>query len=241
MKIGTIETIEEKQKKRKTRSSLSGGAGASGGKRNRGGGNNDDGNPPNNNFDENTRRESQEKFRVGMWFVLLVVLMTFGGLIGTYVVLATNAELEWRPFELPLQVWISTGLILASSLTYKVSGSALRAENQTKAKNWLLITTTLGAAFISSQILAWLALIRQGVYVASNPYAGFFYILTAVHALHVFGGILVLGYILLRTWYQTNSYEELEKRQSISKIVGWYWHLMDALWIVLFVLLGFWK
>ena len=95
--------------------------------------------------------------------------------------------------------------------------------------------------FISSQLLAWVELVQRGVYMASNPYAGFFYILTAVHALHVFGGILVLGYILLRTWNPTFSDQELEKRQAISSSVGLYWHFMDGLWIVLFVLLGFWK
>jgi cytochrome c oxidase subunit 3 len=77
--------------------------------------------------------------------------------------------------------------------------------------------------------------------VQSNPYAGFFYILTAVHAVHVIGGIAALGYILLRTWRATSSDEELTKRQQISNSVGWYWHFMDGLWIFLFLLLGFWK
>jgi cytochrome c oxidase subunit 3 len=79
------------------------------------------------------------------------------------------------------------------------------------------------------------------VYVESNPYAGFFYILTGVHALHVVVGIGVLGYIVLRTWQKTSSDEELSKRKTISNAVGWYWHFMGTLWIVLFLLLGFWK
>ena len=242
MKIGTVETIEEKEKKRKLHSTFSGGSGANGGKRNRGGGGNDGGDDKHkNDFYDETETNPNEKFRVGMWFLLLVVLMTFGGLIGAYIVISTKGEMEWKPFDLPLQVWVSTVLIFASSLTYQISKNALSAENQIKAKNWLLATTVLGGMFISSQILAWFDLVQRGVYMASNPYAGFFYILTAVHALHVFGGILVLGYILLRTWNQTFSREELDKRQAISNSVGLYWHFMDGLWIVLFVLLGFWK
>ncbi len=243
MKIGTVETIEEKAKRRKIRSTLSGGTGTNGGNRNRGGGGGNDGGGDNrnNDFYDETESVPNDKFRIGMWFLLLVVLMTFGGLIGAYIVIATNHELEWKPFDLPLQVWISTVLILLSSVTYQFSTNALRAEDQIKAKNWLLATTVLGAMFISSQILAWLELVQQGVYVASNPYAGFFYILTSVHALHVIGGIGALGYVLLRAWHQTNSEEELEKRQSVSKAVGLYWHFMDGLWLVLFVLLGFWK
>jgi cytochrome c oxidase subunit 3 len=243
MKIGTVETIEEKEKKRKLRSTFSGGSGSNGGKRNRGGGGGSDGGDDKhkNDFYDETETNPNEKFRVGMWFLLLVVLMTFGGLIGAYIVISTKGEMEWKPFDLPLQVWVSTVLIFASSLTYQISKNALSAENQIKAKNWLLATTVLGGMFISSQILAWFDLMQRGVYMASNPYAGFFYILTAVHALHVFGGILVLGYILLRTWNQTFSREELDKRQAISNSVGLYWHFMDGLWIVLFVLLGFWK
>ena len=242
MKIGTVETIEEKEKKRKLHSTFSGGSGANGGKRKRGGGGNDGGDDKHkNDFYDETETNPNEKFRVGMWFLLLVVLMTFGGLIGAYIVISTKGEMEWKPFDLPLQVWVSTVLIFASSLTYQISKNALSAENQIKAKNWLLATTVLGGMFISSQILAWFDLVQRGVYMASNPYAGFFYILTAVHALHVFGGILVLGYILLRTWNQTFSREELDKRQAISNSVGLYWHFMDGLWIVLFVLLGFWK
>ena len=244
MRVGTVESIEEKEKKRKVRSTFSGGSSSNGNNRNRGGGgggsNGGDDNQKNDYYDE-IESQPKDKFRIGMWFLLLVVLMTFGGLISAYIVIATNKELEWKPFDLPIQVWVSTFLIFASSLTYQISNSALQAGKQEKAKNWLLATTVLGGMFISSQILAWFDLVRHGVYMASNPYAGFFYILTAVHALHVFGGILVLGYILLRIWNKTSYEKELEKRQSVSKAVGLYWHFMDGLWVVLFVLLGFWK
>ncbi len=242
MKIGTVETIEEKENKRKTRSSFSGGMGSNGGSRNRGGGGGGgSGDSRDNDYKDETQSGPNDKFRIGMWFLLLAVLMTFGGLLGAYIVIATNKELEWRPFALPFQVWVSTVLILLSSAAYVISNRALQAEKQIKAKNWLLATTVLGAMFISSQILSWVELVGQGIYMASNPYAGFFYVLTAVHALHILGGILVLGYILLRTWNKTFSDEELVKRQSVSNAVGLYWHFMDGLWLVIFVLLGFWK
>ena len=179
--------------------------------------------------------------RIFTMFLLLVVLMTFGGLIGAYIVLATNGALEWRPFDLPVQVWISTAIILISSFTYHVSKNLLFKNEQEKSKKWLLITTVLGAAFISSQILAWLLLYRTGIYWSSNPYAGFFYILTAVHVVHVIGGICALGAIVIRTWNKTFSFDELEYRKNLANVVGWYWHFMDGLWIVILMLLGFWK
>ncbi|MGC2237971.1 MAG: cytochrome c oxidase subunit 3 [Pyrinomonadaceae bacterium] len=242
MEIGTAETNLRKKKSR-LKPTLSSSLGAGGGRKNPGGGGGNGGdNFPGKDFSEQKQQQRSNKLRITMGFMLLVVLMTFGVLIGAYIVTATNGTLEWKPFEnLPAPVWVSTFLILASSGTYKIFQNYLFIQKQKKAKNWLLATTILGAVFISSQILAWFALAGRGVYVHSNPYAGFFYILTAVHAVHVIVGIIILGYIVLRTWNETDSETELAQRKNISNTVGWYWHFMGALWIVLFLLLAFYK
>jgi cytochrome c oxidase subunit III len=182
-----------------------------------------------------------DKSKFVTWFLLLVVMMTFGGLLGAYVVIATNGAAEWRPFDLPPQVWISTFLILVSSVTYQLAKNALFARRYASSRKFMIATTVLGAAFISSQILVWLALVKRGFYMSGNPYAGFFYILTAAHAIHVVGGIVALGSILLRTWNDTRNASELIYRRNLARSVGWYWHFMGVLWIVLFVMLGFWK
>ncbi len=243
MDVGTIKTTIEQKKKLNRRTKLGGGFGANGGKGNggSGGGGNGSNDKGGDNFFGKVDEYPSNKFRIGMWFLLLVVAMTFGGLTGAYILISSNGVMEWRPFALPFQVWVSTFLILASSVTYKISQKKLTIDNQEKAKRWLLATAVFGGMFISSQILAWFELVRRGVYVQSNPYAGFFYILTAVHALHVIGGITALGYIILRSWQQTSSFDELEKRKEISSVVGWYWHFMDGLWVFLLLLLGFWK
>lgn len=167
--------------------------------------------------------------------------MTFGGLIGAYIVISTNGVLEWKPFNLPVQVYFSTALILISSITFTIAQRAISSNNNQKTKNWLLATTVLGAMFVSSQILVWFELVKRGYYVQSNPYAAFFYIMTALHAVHVIGGIIALGYIVLRSWQKTEFDQELEKRREISGAVGWYWHFMGGLWLVLLLMLGFWK
>lgn len=244
MKTGTIETISDSEEKLKRRIRRMEGLGTSGG--NNGGG--DDGGGGNDGDNKNPKKQelgeadkpSGNKARIFTVFLLLVVVMTFGGLIAAYVVVSSNGVLEWKPFAMPIQVWISTAIILASSFAYHVANSAIFKENQEKAKKWLLITTVLGGIFIASQMILWLAL-YQRYSVQNNPYAGFFYILTAVHAVHVFGGICALGSIVLKSWIPTRSIEEIEKRQNLSNVVGWYWHTMDGLWLVLVALLGFWK
>ncbi|MBA3335369.1 MAG: cytochrome c oxidase subunit 3 [Acidobacteria bacterium] len=243
MEVGTLKTSVEKEKENVRQTKFGGGIGANGGKGNRGGsaGGNDGNNDGGDDFFGEAGEYSSSKYRIAMWFLLLVIAMTFGGLVGAYILISSNGVMEWTPFALPFQVWISTFLILASSVSYKISQKALNVGIQEKAKRWLLVTAVFGGMFISSQILAWLELVRRGVYVQSNPYAGFFYILTAVHALHVIGGIAALGYLILRTWQPTSLFDELEKRKEISGVVGWYWHFMDGLWIFLLLLLGFWK
>jgi len=243
MEIGTAEPIIEKEKFRRRRSRIAGGGGSGPRNGNNGGGgdDSDDESYLNRNQFHGADQSSPDKAKIITWFLLLVVAMTFSGLIGAYVMISTNKAAEWKPFDLPIQVWISTVLILVSSVSYHAAKRAIDGEFQELARRWLIGTTTLGAAFISSQILAWLALVSRGLYLHGNPYAGFFYILTAVHAVHVLGGIAALGSILLRSWYDTSDAAELTHRRNLARSVGLYWHFMGALWIALFILLGFWK
>ena len=245
MKTGTIETISENEEKRRLRISRSEGLGTSGG--NNGGGGDDGGdgsggdnkNPKKQEFEE-TEQPRGNIPRIFTIFLLGVVIMTFGGLMAAYIVVSSNGVLEWQPFAMPIQIWISTAIILASSFSYHVANSAIKSENQIKAKKWLLITTVLGGVFIASQLILWLQLYQRHS-VQKNPYAGFFYILTVVHAAHVLGGICALGMIVLKNWIPTKMPEVLKRRKNLSNVVGWYWHTMDGLWLILVALLGFWK
>ncbi|MBK9439533.1 MAG: cytochrome c oxidase subunit 3 [Chloracidobacterium sp.] len=243
MKLGTADLIASADEiVGKPVLTLGGGSSSSGnGPSNRGGGGGDGPRPSSDDLAENETPDPTNKFRILTWFLLLIVLMTFGGLIGAYVVIATNNVAEWAPFTLPIQVWVSTALILASSGTYYIAEKAIKANIQERGKRFLLATTVLGGVFIASQLLAWVALSNRGLYMQGNPYVGFFYLLTAVHAVHVLGGITALSAILLRSWYPTSNEVAIRRRIGLAQVVGWYWHFMGLLWIVLFVLLGFWK
>ena len=245
MNVGTVDILENPERTEPKRSGRSGGGPNTPGGKGRGpgddGGGGGGGDQPKRDELAQVREFKPGISRIFTGFLLLVVVMTFGGLIAAYIVIATNNVAEWNPFDLPVQVWISTVIIIVSSLTYHLAQRAIFREDQASARKLLVATTVLGAAFISSQILAWLALTSGGLYVRGNPYAGFFYILTAVHAVHVLGGITALGAILLKVWYGVRGDEAILRSKTLAQVVGWYWHFMGALWIVLFVLLGFWK
>jgi cytochrome c oxidase subunit 3 len=241
-KVGTVtelEKAEAEQRKRSSRLGNSGSAGGNGGN----GGRDNGGGGDRNNGDNNTDEElfSPDKYKIGMWVALLAISMTFSALIAVYMALALNRQQEWRPFDLPYQIYLSTAIIIASSLTYEFARRAIQRGKQIVFRKWLIATVVLGGVFLAVQLSTWLALVNQGVYVAGNPYAGFFYILTVAHAVHLIGGVLALGYLVLKTAQPTEIEENLFKRQTAASVVGYYWHSMDALWLVLFALLAFWK
>lgn len=242
MEVGTAEITELPGKEKKPKSGLrltSGNKPGRGGGGNGGGGGGD--RDPGNDQSQEEQQFLPQKSKFVTGFLLVVVFMTFAGVLAAYVVIATNGVAEWRPFSLPVPVWVSTFLILISSVTYHIAKKAFDANQQIKARKWLVITTVLGGMFIASQLLAWLGLVKRGMYMYSNPYAGFFYILTGLHAVHVIGGIIALGSVILRSWIPTSDERELLRRQTLAGVVGWYWHFLDGLWLVLFFMLGFWK
>lgn len=230
----------EERKQRGTRVGGKSGAGGNGGNGRRGGGGGGG-----DRRDNGNRMEEEQfvpsKYRLLMWFVLLVVMMTFAGLVGAYVFIAVNKSQEWKPFDLPRVIFFSTAIIIASSVTYELARLAINRENQAAFRRWLMATAALGAMFVGSQLFTWALLVGRGVYLSSNPYAGFFYVLTALHALHLIGGIAALGYLVLRAWNPTRDKERLFKRQTAASVVGLYWHSMDGLWLLLFALLALWK
>ena len=86
--------------------------------------------------------------------------------------------------------------------------------------------------FVAGQYVAWLQLKAQGLYLATNPSSSFFYLFTALHALHVLGG---LAGLLLVIWRLSRPVPAL--RISTLSTVSYYWHFMGVLWIYLLLLL----
>lgn len=198
-----------------------------GGDRPRGGGGGED------------ERGSPERYRIGVYVGLASILMMFMALAGAYVMLAASDG--WRPVAMPGLLWLSTGLIITSSLTFKAAGRSLGREDDGGYGRWLLLTLALGLAFLGSQLLAWRELVARGFYLAGNQHSTFFYLLTGMHGLHLLGGILALSYLLLRRRHARGGGEAKVKRRTAAEVVGLYWHFMGGLWVSLFLLLLLWR
>jgi cytochrome c oxidase subunit 3 len=185
-------------------------------------------------------RFSPARYRVGMWVAIAGIVMLFTALASAYTVRSASSN-DWTQLAMPKVLWLSTAVILISSITIELSKRSLKRQSDSRYGTWLMITAALGLVFVASQLMAWRALARQGVYMASNPHSSFFYLFTAAHGLHVLGGIFALTYLLLRTRKKRDTLEGELKRVGAADAATIYWHFMDGLWIGLFLLLFFWK
>jgi len=170
-----------------------------------------------------------------IWVGIAAICMSFAALTSALIV-RQGASSDWRHLTLPPVLFFSTLVILVSSGTLEVArrhvaafmtGRASQVENP---RRWLYLTLGLGLLFVTSQYMAWVQLRSQGLYLATNPNSSFFYLFTAIHALHVLGGIAGLLRVIVKLGHST-------LRRSTLDATAYYWHFMGVLWVYLFVLL----
>ena len=139
---------------------------------------------------------------------------------------------DWVGFNFPHILWLNTLILLASSITIQRARRQLHGDERAEFKRWWSVTTGLGILFLAGQFMAWRQLASQGVFLVTNPSSSFFYVLTAAHGLHLFGGILALLYVSHRNWQRARI-----SQITATDVASIYWHCMDGLWVFLFALL----
>ncbi|HEX8071002.1 MAG TPA: cytochrome c oxidase subunit 3 [Pyrinomonadaceae bacterium] len=182
-------------------------------------------------------------FRIGAWVLIAAVVMLFVAFTSAYMFRASMRD--WATVELPRVLWLSTALILASSAALEVARRRLRRGERAAYRRWLASSLVLGGAFVVAQLLAWRQLVAAGVYMATNPYSSFFYLLTGLHGLHLLGGLAGLCYLLWRAGLKDDGAQRgrgtARRRAAVVDAVALYWHFMDGLWVYLFALLFLWR
>src|SRR5215510_10230744 len=172
------------------------------------------------------------KGQVGVWILLTAVIMLFAGLSSAYIVL--RGVPAWQRIELPWLLWPNTAVLLLSSVAIDLSRRAIRRNDLQSMKRWLAVGGILGLAFLAGQLAAWRQLVNAGVYVPSTLQSGFFYILSGLHGLHLLGGVIALCIVLVKAFNNRLTASNDER----LKLCALYWHVMDALWIYLFLLMS---
>mgnify|MGYP000865194368 FL=1 len=169
-----------------------------------------------------------------LWVGIISIIMVFAGLTSAYVVRADNGS--WLIFQMPSAFYLSTAVIIASSLTLFFSVRIEKKDNQKGIIIGLLLTFILGIVFSYFQYLGWVQLRAIGVVFAgksSNASGSFLYLLTFLHLLHLFAGLITLLITLknsIQGKYNSTNTHGLE-------LTSIYWHFLDILWVYLFLFL----
>jgi len=172
-------------------------------------------------------------FKILLWLSMVSMVMMFAGLTSGYIV--RQAEGNWFQFELPPIFYISTAFILVSSLSMQWALMGVKKNNFGQLRAGLMITLGLGLAFTFTQFVAWSKLVGIGVYFTGNPSGSFLYVITALHLVHLVGGMLYLMLVTTRSIqgkYNKENYLPVE-------LCAIFWHFLDGLWIYLFLFLLF--
>lgn len=169
-----------------------------------------------------------------LWIAMVSMVMIFASLTSAYIVRKEKGD--WLQFDLPQLFYISTAIILLSSVTMNWVLSAAKKNNYKNIKLAALLTLLLGLAFIVCQFLAWGTLVDQRVVFAgmySNASGSFLYVLTGLHLAHLAGGIIALFVVWIKSIQQKYNSENLLG----IRLCAIFWHFLDALWIYLFLFL----
>lgn len=175
--------------------------------------------------------------KIGLWVFLAVVTSLFGLFISAYYMRMGHGHevaTDWTPVIEPRVLWVNSALLVASSVAMQWARANVLRGRARAAFDSLLIAGLATLAFLAGQVFAWRELQATGFFSARNPALAFFYLLTAVHGLHLLGGLFVWARTLVRM--RRREFELIEARPSIE-LCAIYWHYLLLVWLVLFALL----
>ncbi|NCX95113.1 MAG: heme-copper oxidase subunit III [Chitinophagia bacterium] len=182
--------------------------------------------------------------KMAMWIAMGSISMMFAGLTSGYMV--RQSEGNWRYFKLPPIFWVSTIVIMVSSITYYVALKSFKTRKMPQFRALVGITLLLGILFGIFQYMGFYQLYhtpqpvsingkittaQEVVKISGNPSESFVFIIAGLHLLHILGGIIALLIVYLRVVRKNI----IIYNATGLEIVGHYWHFVDILWVYLFV------
>ena len=166
-----------------------------------------------------------------LWFGIVSLIMGFAGWTSAYIV--SSKREDWvSDLELPSAFFISTAIIILSSITYFMAKKAVGKNNQKMGTVFLLITLALGITFISLQFVGFSQMLESGYYFTgptSNIKMSYVFLLAAVHIAHVVAGLITLLVVLV---------QQLRNKYTPENMLGMelgatFWHFLDFIWVLL--------
>ncbi|MEO0836250.1 MAG: heme-copper oxidase subunit III [Cyanobacteria bacterium J06642_3] len=173
----------------------------------------------------------------GFIIFLLSESIIFLSLFAGYIVYKTSS-VDWLPPGIEgIEVRdpaINTVILVSSSFVIYIAERYLHNKNLWGFRFFWLLTMAMGSYFLYGQAVEWNSL-EFGF--TSGVFGGTFYLLTGFHGLHVLTGVFLQGIMLIRS-FLPNNYEGGEFGVESTSL---FWHFVDVIWIVLFILIYVWQ
>jgi cytochrome c oxidase subunit 3 len=171
-----------------------------------------------------------------LWIAIVSMIMFFGALTSAYIV--SRGKNSWVVFDLPQMFYVSTAIILASSVTMNWAMAMAKKNAFDKVALPVIITFCLGALFVLTQFLGYKELFANNIVFMgkySHPSGSYLYMLVFLHFLHLVAGLIALLVVFFRA--KAGRYH-MNDMLGI-KLCATFWHFLDVLWIFLFLFLFF--
>ena len=168
---------------------------------------------------------------IGLTTFLAVATSMFALFVSAYTLRMTMPD--WSPLDEPVVLWINTGFLILASVSYQWTSSVALKSHVQKIKLGLITSGIFSIFFLIGQFTAWQQLIEKGMYASSNPSIAFFYVLTAMHGLHLIGGL----YVWARSVIKVSRDADAESIRLSVELCTVYWHFLLLVWALLFSLM----
>ena len=167
--------------------------------------------------------------RVGMIGLIVAEASLFAVFVVAYLYDLGKSLSGPSPKEVLSVPVLGTVCLLSSSVTVALAVRALGRGAVRRCGAWLLATVVLAVVFLTGTAAEWLRLItREGLTIGTNLFGTTFYALVGLHASHVIVGVVMLTLIGVFAWSRALQSAHVER----VELVSWYWHFVDAVWVV---------
>lgn len=180
--------------------------------------------------------------KVGLWVFLGMVSSLFAIISSAYLFRMTQSHsglAPWQPLDEPNILWLNTLVLVLASAAMQISRARAESGDLGGVRSYFTAGGVLTVLFLAGQILAWRQANATGEYGPNSPAYTFFIFITAVHGLHLLGGLVVVGRTATRVWLgvgQSSVVARSAIRLSVQ-LCTVYWHWLLLIWLGLFALL----
>lgn len=173
--------------------------------------------------------------KAALWVFLAVATSLFALFISAYSM--RLSFLDWAPLPQPRLLAVNTAVLVGASLAMEWTVHAARRGDWDGTRRRLRASGLLTMCFLAGQLLVWKQLHDAGYFLTASAATAFFYLLTAVHGLHVLGGLVAWGRASVRASAVAGRGLDPAKLKLAVELCATYWHYLLAVWVVLFALL----